>query len=320
GGVRGREVKIQLYDIDLLTPEGTQAAFRKVVDAKPPAVGCAFTLITTPGFEVISNHKAPYLHGETKEEAVNLVKGDPKKYSHIFQVDPPEIYYGKMFPLFLEQLAATLNEQTAALPAALPTTIRGIVTARLDALPAEERSLLVDAAVIGRVFWRGALSSSWDDEALSRLFAALDARDLIQRETTSIIEGQQQYAFKHGMIRDVAYDTLPRKRRQERHAEVAEFLEAASLTGTEAVAAKARHWRDAGRPERAVDYFLTAAEQAGNGWAKDRAALFYGEALECLPDDDPRRRMIRAKQALTAAAAQHVVDAREHMRKQTAAD
>ena len=107
GGVRGREIKIQLYDIDLLTPEGTQAAFRKVVDAKPHAVGCAFTLITTPGFEVISNHKAPYLHGETKEEAVNLVKGDPKKYGHIFQVDPPEVYYGKMFPLFLEQLAAT---------------------------------------------------------------------------------------------------------------------------------------------------------------------------------------------------------------------
>jgi branched-chain amino acid transport system substrate-binding protein len=107
GGVRGREIKIQLYDIDLLTPEGTQAAFRKVVDAKPHAVGCAFTLITTPGFEVISNHKAPYLHGETKEEAVNLIKGDPKKYSHIFQVDPPEVYYGKMFPLFLEQLAAT---------------------------------------------------------------------------------------------------------------------------------------------------------------------------------------------------------------------
>jgi predicted ATPase len=223
-------------------------------------------------------------------------------------------------PLFLEQLAATLNEQTAALPAALPTTIRGIVTARLDALPVEERSLLVDAAVIGRVFWRGALPSSWDDETLSRLFAALDARDLIQRETSSIIEGQQQYAFKHGMIRDVAYETLPRKRRQERHAEVAEFLEAVSLTGTEAVAAKARHWRDAGRPERAVDYFLTAAEQAGNGWAKDRAALFYGEALECLPEDDSRRRMIRAKQALTAAAAQHVVDAREHMRKQATAD
>lgn len=223
-------------------------------------------------------------------------------------------------PLFLEQLAATLNEQTAALPAALPTTIRGIVTARLDALPAEERSLLVDAAVIGRVFWRGALASSWDDEALSRLFAALDARDLIQRETASIIEGEQQYAFKHGMIRDVAYDTLPRKHRQERHAEVAEFLEAASLTGTEAVAAKARHWRDAGRPDRALDYFLTAAEQAGNGWAKDQAALFYGEALQCLPDNDDRRRMIRAKQALAAAAAQHVADAREFRRREAMSD
>jgi class 3 adenylate cyclase len=218
-------------------------------------------------------------------------------------------------PLFLEQLAATLGEQSAP-QAALPTTIRGIVTARLDALPTDARALLVDAAVIGRVFWRGALATTWDPDSLTRLLTTLEARDLIHRETVSIIDGDQQYAFKHGMIRDVAYETLPRKRRLERHAEVAQFLEDASLTGTEAAAAKARHWRDAGRPERAVDYFLTAAEQAGDGWAKDRAALFYGEALDCLPEGHERRRMIRAKQALAAAAAQHVADARELIRRE----
>ncbi|HEU5033132.1 MAG TPA: AAA family ATPase [Mycobacteriales bacterium] len=218
-------------------------------------------------------------------------------------------------PLFLEQLAATLSERSAALPASLPTTIRGIVTARLDALPAAERSLLVDAAVVGRVFWRGALTGSWDEETLTRLLAALESRDLIHREMVPMIEGEQQFAFKHGMIRDVAYETLPRRRRLERHAEVAQFLEEVALSGTEAVAARARHWRDAGRPERAFDYFVTAAEQAGRGWAKDNAALFYGEAIACLAEDDERRRPLRARQAVAAAAAVHVRDVRDLIRQ-----
>jgi predicted ATPase len=210
-------------------------------------------------------------------------------------------------PLFLEQLAATLSEQSFVRQTTLPTTIRGIVTARLDALPADERALLVDAAVVGRVFWRGALTKSWDDASLTRLLGTLDSRDLVHREMVSMIDGEQQFAFKHGLIRDVAYEILPRRRRLERHAEVAEFLESASLTGTEAVAAKARHWRDAGKPDRALDYFLTAAEQAGRGWAKASAALFYGEALSCLPEDDERRPMIRAKQVVNGVAAMHII-------------
>jgi predicted ATPase len=123
----------------------------------------------------------------------------------------------------------------------------------------------------------------------------------------SMIDGEQQFAFKHGLIRDVAYEILPRRRRLERHAEVAEFLERAALTGTEAVAAKARHWRDAGQPDRAFDYFVMAAEQAGRGWAKASAALFYGEALSCLPEDDGRRPMIRAKQLVHGVAAMHTI-------------
>jgi class 3 adenylate cyclase len=218
-------------------------------------------------------------------------------------------------PLFLEQLAATLSERSAALATGLPTTIRGIVTARLDALPADERALLLDAAAVGRVFWRGALAGSWNDASLTRLLAALESRDLVHRDIVSMIEGEPQYTFKHGMIRDVAYETLPRRRRLERHAEVAQFLENASLSGTDAVAAMARHWRDAGQPERAVGHFVTAAEQASRGWAKDRAALLYGEALACLPEDDERRRMLRRRQAVTAVAAVHIRDARDLIRQ-----
>ncbi|HMK63485.1 MAG TPA: adenylate/guanylate cyclase domain-containing protein, partial [Acidimicrobiales bacterium] len=79
-------------------------------------------------------------------------------------------------PLFLEQLAAALTEHSADRAAALPTTIRGTVTARLDALPSEERALLVNAAVVGRIFWRGALGEA-DGAMVGRLLGALESRD-----------------------------------------------------------------------------------------------------------------------------------------------
>src|SRR5262249_21130608 len=59
-------------------------------------------------------------------------------------------------PLFIEQLVATMAESSST--GVLPTTIRGLLSARLDALPAEERSLLLEAAVVGKTFWRGALA------------------------------------------------------------------------------------------------------------------------------------------------------------------
>jgi len=106
GGVKGRQLKIQAYDIDLLTPEGTQATFRKIADAKPHAIGTAFCVIPLPSFDGLGSYKAPYLHGSTQQNCIDAVKANRQKYSHIFQVDPPETFYGLMFPKFLDQLAA----------------------------------------------------------------------------------------------------------------------------------------------------------------------------------------------------------------------
>jgi class 3 adenylate cyclase len=219
---------------------------------------------------------------------------------------------GEGNPLFIEQLVATLAETSPGDDSQLPTTIRGIVAARLDALPPAERAVLLDAAVGGKVFWRGALERMTDDsEGLSELLGALERRDLIRRQTISAIEGDQQFMFKHVLIRDVAYDLLPRARRRERHAHVAGFLEDATSEIGEAAAALARHWRDAGEPARAIDHLVTAAEEAERGWAKDRAVAFYREALELLPDDDAERRSeLRRRLALARQALYHVMDAR----------
>jgi class 3 adenylate cyclase len=217
-------------------------------------------------------------------------------------------------PLFIEQLAATMAEASDS--ESLPTTVRGIVAARLDALPAQERSLLVDAAVVGKTFWRGALERiGGGRDGIPELLGALEGRDLIVRETSSIIEGEQQFSFKHLLIREVAYELLPRAARRERHALVAQFFEESTAELGEAAAALARHWRDAGEPERALVYFIRAGEQAERGWAKDQAAILYREALDLVPEDDgDRLKELRRRLALARAAAVHIPDARQLMR------
>jgi class 3 adenylate cyclase len=216
-------------------------------------------------------------------------------------------------PLFIEQLAAAVAETGQE---TLPTTIRGIVASRLDALPAAERSLLLDAAVVGKVFWRGALERMLGAEnGLPELLGALEGRDLIRRETSSMIEGEQQFAFTHLLIRDVAYELLPRTRRQERHTRVAEFFEDATAEVGEAAAALARHWRGAGEHERAVEYLVKAAEQAERGWAKDQAALLYRDAVELVDENDADRlSVLRRRLALARVAALHIPDARQLIR------
>jgi adenylate cyclase len=125
----------------------------------------------------------------------------------------------------------------------------------------------------------------------------------------SRIRGEQQFSFKHVLIRDVAYQTLPRAQRRHRHEVIARFLEDATHELGSSDAALAEHWREAGETQRALIYVLAAAEQAGRGWAKERAMQLYQEALGMVPEDDrDRRRDILKRLAVASQAAYHVTD------------
>jgi class 3 adenylate cyclase len=210
-------------------------------------------------------------------------------------------------PLFIEELSASLAEKSTADASHLPTSVRAIIAARLDSLPAIERAVLVDASVVGRVFWRGALTEMTEREDLSALLGSLEGRDLIQREAVSRLKGDQQFAFKHGLIHDVAYQSLPRAARRERHAAVARFLEATTAPG-QSHEALGHHWREAGEPERAIEHLIAAADQAGRGWAKQRAVVLYREALGLLAEGDARRRDITLRLAVALQAVYHLPD------------
>ena len=187
-------------------------------------------------------------------------------------------------PLFIEELSASIAEKSTS--GALPTNVRSLIAARLDSLPLDERAVLVDASVVGRVFWRGALTEIEPRPDLPSLLGSLEARGLIGREAVSRIQGDQQFGFKHGLIHEVAYQTLPRAARRERHAAVARFLE--STAAGQSHEALGQHYREAGDVDHAVEHLVAAASQAGRGWAKEHALSLYGEALALIPEEDRR--------------------------------
>ncbi len=239
----------------------------------------------------------------SRELAVQLMEGDDGDATEATRV--AETAEGN--PLFIEELAASLAEKSTGDAGDLPTSIRAIVAARLDSLPAGERAVLVDASVVGRVFWRGALVEIAERDDLSALLGSLEARDLINREAVSRISGDQQFGFKHGLIHEVAYQTLPRAERKSRHAAVARFLEATTAVG-QSHEALGHHWRAAGEDDRAVEHLTAAGDQAGRGWAKQRAVILYREALELLSEDDARRRDITRRLAVALQAVFHLPD------------
>jgi class 3 adenylate cyclase len=209
-------------------------------------------------------------------------------------------------PLFIEELAAWLSESDAAGVAGLPANVKTIIAARLDQLPPAERQMILDASVIGDVFWEGTLEALGGGAALNETLRALERRGLIRHSPASRLQGDQELIFKHGLVREVAYATLPIAVRRERHGVVARFLEQAAGDPTAYAVILAHHWREAGEAANAADYLLIAADQASRGWTPHEAFELCNQVLELIPEDDEeRRRRARLQRAVAAMAVTH---------------
>ena len=106
------------------------------------------------------------------------------------------------------------------------------------------------------------------------------------------------------LIREVAYATLPKAVRRERHAAVATQIE--EFVGERIGASAsilAHHWEQAGELDKAVEYMISAARVAGRAWAKAEAVALYSQALDLIPADDPRRHRLRLERATTLVQA-----------------
>ncbi len=127
-------------------------------------------------------------------------------------------------PLFLEEIARVLGDGREALER-IPETVQALIAARIDLLEPDEKRVLQSAALIGRVFWRGALDRLAPDLDVGCMLDGLLAREFIVPEERSTISGDRAFRFKHVLIRDVAYSGMSKAQRAEQHQAFAQWVD-----------------------------------------------------------------------------------------------
>ncbi|MGH3065853.1 MAG: ATP-binding protein, partial [Gaiellaceae bacterium] len=201
-------------------------------------------------------------------------------------------------PLYAEEFA---RMHALGGGARVPDSLQAIVAARIDALPADEKTLLQAASVLGKVFWTSALEAlGAPAEALDPCLRSLERKEFVRRERRSAMEGEQQYAFLHALIRDVAYGQLPRAERAAKHLGAAGWIERLGRSDDHAdlvahhYAASLELAGSAGLPtadfeDRARLAFKRAGDRATRLAAFSSAIRLYASALDLWPEDDAER-------------------------------
>jgi class 3 adenylate cyclase/tetratricopeptide (TPR) repeat protein len=109
-----------------------------------------------------------------------------------------------------------------------PESLQALIAARLDTLSSESKGLLQDAAVVGKVFWAGAVAAIGEREpaVVERVLHELARKELVRPARQSSMEGDRELGFWHVLVRDVAYGQIPRSQRAAKHVAAAEWIEA----------------------------------------------------------------------------------------------
>jgi tetratricopeptide (TPR) repeat protein len=171
-------------------------------------------------------------------------------------------------------------EKLLAMP--VPSTLTGVLQARLDSLRPDERTALQHASVIGALFWDQALVELQPQAAA--LLPSLVQHGLLLPHSDASLErgreGMRTYAFAHHLLHQVTYETLLKSQRKTLHAKAARWL-ARQEGGTAGgfLESTALHFLKAEEPAPACDYFTRAAEYAANRYAHDAALAHAQQGL-----------------------------------------
>jgi class 3 adenylate cyclase len=224
-------------------------------------------------------------------------------------------------PFFIEEILSTLIDRGLLvhesdrwtldeLPPgfALPDSVRALLAARIDLLPPREKAALQAGAVMGRVFWAGAVRTLVDDEPD---LALLEERVFVHRRSSSTLAHETEYAIKHSLTREVAYSGLPKGRRAHLHLGFAEWLERRGEGRDEHAAVLAHHYGEALRADyvelgwpddadtprrlrpKAVAWLRRAAALALGRYEIEECLVLLDRALELAPSDEIRAQLWR---------------------------
>ena len=213
-------------------------------------------------------------------------------------------------PLFLEETVRMLTDagmldvdgvqlETEGLRVAVPGSIQGLIDSRLDLLPADDRRLAQLASVVGLVFWSGSvIHLLGGGNGVLDAMGRLEVRDLVRANPESSIADEHEFAFKHALIRDVAYERLPKRRRSELHARCADWVSRLPGSDEDLIEIVAYHLESActlarelgpGAPSAplwpAAEALAQAAEKAERREGTAEADRFYARALDLVGED-----------------------------------
>jgi class 3 adenylate cyclase len=216
-----------------------------------------------------------------------------------------------------------------------PDSVQALIAARLDTLRAGPKSMLADAAVVGKVFWAGAVAQMGgrDLKEVTDALRELSHKELVRPARHSAIKGEAEYAFWHILTRDVAYGQLPRPSRVSRHVAAAAWIESKVPERVEDLADMlAYHYatalelaRAAGQTEQAADLeapalrFLTLAGDRALGLDTVAALGNFERAIALTPPDHPERPEALARFGEAAFQAGRYTEAAEALEEAIAA-
>jgi class 3 adenylate cyclase/tetratricopeptide (TPR) repeat protein len=212
-------------------------------------------------------------------------------------------------PLFVEEIIRTLIEQGVLLHqeqgwkvgrevdrVEIPDNLQSLLLARIDRLSESARRTLKVAAVIGKQF------SAHVVEEMLKQNPAVDISNL---ETVGLISlvstiPEIEYTFRHTLIQEVAYDSILKSERVDLHRTAGEALEKLYSNRREEMASRlADHFWQAGEQQRALEYFLIAAENASRSYANQEAIEYYTRILNASKENFPlQAKILRARGTL----------------------
>jgi class 3 adenylate cyclase/tetratricopeptide (TPR) repeat protein len=270
-------------------------------------------------------HLEPLGDGETAELIEEILHGehlDPGLRDRIADA-------GGGNPLFVEEILQMLRDDgaldrpaTGSDPISVPPTIHALLGARLDRLSSEESTVIRAAAVIGNVFWWGAVLDLVSEDLRPRVGSILQnlvRRELIAPDRSAFV-GEDAFRFHHLLIQETAYRETPKASRTQLHARFAHWLEQVAgerIGEYEEILAyhleqAARYLVELGRAGEDVDQLIhrahvSLANAGRRAFARGdmaAAANFLGRSHDVLPDGDPGRLSIAPElaEALTETA------------------